>query len=425
MGKHFSFVHCADLHLGEPFAGLRSGDVGPWTEAIGKATFQAFQNVVNLAIEKGADAILISGDVYNSEHHSLAAQMSFARELYRAAQAGIDTYIVHGNHDPEEAWQADIPLPPSVHVFGSSEVEGIPLLKDGEKVATVYGISYKTTHVKENLVKKFHREENDGFAIGMLHTELGNADSSYAPATVDDLKAAGMDYWALGHVHTRRVVNEKPYIIYPGNTQGLDITETGPRGCYLVDVGAFGTVTAEFHDTDIIRWLDMHVDISEFENQEQLIRDILRRRASLKELTNRPDIIRLVFTGRGPLHKIIESDEGKEYILQALNEKEQFRYIFAYFSQIKDDTRPAINLAERREMPDVMGEYLGAYDRIEKLAPEDRMAKLREILKNRTELARLPELYQFLTDDMILESFHDAEITGAEAIAAEDNDEDY
>ena len=26
MGKHFSFIHCADLHLGEPFGGLYSGD---------------------------------------------------------------------------------------------------------------------------------------------------------------------------------------------------------------------------------------------------------------------------------------------------------------------------------------------------------------------------------------------------------------
>ena len=47
MGKHFSFIHCADLHLGEPFDGLHSGNVGPWTEAIGKATFKS----LNLMVE--------------------------------------------------------------------------------------------------------------------------------------------------------------------------------------------------------------------------------------------------------------------------------------------------------------------------------------------------------------------------------------
>ena len=91
MGKHFSFIHCADLHLGEPFGDIRPGSKGPWNEQIGKATFKAFEKVVDAAIENRTDAILISGDVYNSNHHSLAAQMAFARELYRAAENGIET----------------------------------------------------------------------------------------------------------------------------------------------------------------------------------------------------------------------------------------------------------------------------------------------------------------------------------------------
>lgn len=94
MGKHFSFIHCADLHLGEPFGDVRLGGSGPWNEQISKSTFKAFEKVVDAAIDNRVDAILISGDVYNSDHHSLAAQMAFARELYRAAENGIETFIV-------------------------------------------------------------------------------------------------------------------------------------------------------------------------------------------------------------------------------------------------------------------------------------------------------------------------------------------
>lgn len=65
MGKHFSFIHCADLHLGEPFRDIRMGSSGPWNEQIGKATFKAFEKVVDAALENRVDAILISGDVYN------------------------------------------------------------------------------------------------------------------------------------------------------------------------------------------------------------------------------------------------------------------------------------------------------------------------------------------------------------------------
>ena len=233
MGKHFSFIHCADLHLGEPFAGLSRGDAGPWTEAIYQATFKAFANVIDAAINYRADAVLISGDVYNSENHSLAAQMAFARELYRAAQEGIEVFLVHGNHDPDEAWRADVPLPPAVHIFSSTEVECIPLTVQGERVADVYGISYKTRHVTQNLAKQF-KKERDVFSIGMLHTELGVAGSPYAPCTVEDLRNTGMDYWALGHVHTRKTPSMRPYIVYPGNTQGLDRVNRAKKAVILL-----------------------------------------------------------------------------------------------------------------------------------------------------------------------------------------------
>ena len=102
MGKHFSFIHCADLHLGEPFRDVRMGSAGPWNEQIGKATFKAFEKVVDAALENRVDAILISGDVYNSDHHSLSAQMAFARELYRAAQGGIRYSWSMGTMTPEK-----------------------------------------------------------------------------------------------------------------------------------------------------------------------------------------------------------------------------------------------------------------------------------------------------------------------------------
>ncbi len=425
MGKHFSFVHCADLHLGEPFHGLRAGDKGPWTEAIGKATFAAFEKVVDIAADSHADAILITGDVYNSDHHSLAAQMAFARELYRAAQHGIQVFIVHGNHDPDEAWRADIPLPPSVHIFSSEKVEAVPLMVDGELAATIYGVSYGARHVKDNLAKMFQRKENDGFAIAMLHTDMGGEGSPYAPCSLDDLTETKMDYWALGHIHTRKIVSESPHVVYPGNTQGLDLTETGPRGCYLVDVGAYGTVTLKFMETDAVRWLDMPVDISAYSDQEALLREIMRQRAALKELTGRPNIARLILRGRGPLHRAAASESGREFILQALNEKEQFRHIFTYFSRVEDETKPAIDLAERRQLPDVLGDYLRAYDETAEL-PKVKLAEaLRQIAEEQPEMKKMPAVLALADDEMLLRAFRKAELMGAELLAEEDADEDH
>lgn len=425
MGRHFSFVHCADLHLGEPFQGICPSEKGPWTEAIGKATFTAFERVVDTAIDAHANAILISGDVYNSDHRSLAAQLAFARELYRAAQQGIQIFIIHGNHDSEEAWRADIPLPSAVHIFSSTEVEAVPLMVENELAATIYGISYGKRHVRDNLAAQFRRRDNDGFAIAMLHTDMGGKEGVYAPCTLDDLVASKMDYWALGHVHTRKVVNQSPYVVYPGNTQGLDLTETGPRGCYLVDVGAYGTVTMKFIETDAIRWLDMAMDISLFTDQDMLIREILRQRAALKELTGRPNIARLILQGRGPLHKVAASESGREFILQALNEKEQFRHIFTYFSRIEDETGSMLNLEERRQFPDVMGDYLRAYENTAAAAGDKKSDLLRSMAESQPEMKKWPALMALADDSMLLRAFEKAEMVGAEWLEEEDDDENH
>ena len=91
MAKRFRFIHCADLHLGTPLA-IREAPSRYWEKTLRDATFQAFRNIVDTAIEKRVAAIVIAGDVYNSADHSLPAQLEFSRELcgyqhvYRARQ---------------------------------------------------------------------------------------------------------------------------------------------------------------------------------------------------------------------------------------------------------------------------------------------------------------------------------------------------
>lgn len=412
MAERFSFIHCADLHLGEPFSGISVGMTGNWDAAINKATFRSFETIVDTAIEHRVDALLISGDVYNSDHHSLAAQMAFARELYRAAEYGIESFIIHGNHDPIEDWRAEIPLPPQAHVFGAGEAACVPIKRNGKKVANVYGISYRTTHVHENLAAQFKQSE-DVFSIGMLHTEVGNKNSPYAPCSLDDLVHAGMDYWALGHVHTRSILSKSPYVVYPGNIQGRNVTESGPKGCYLVEVGQYGTISTKFIETNSIRWMDMEVDISGVDQIEALIRKIRAERLTLREAVGKPVILRLIFTGAGKLHASIASKEGQEYILQVLNEKEKLRHVFACFAMIEDHTALEIDLQERRQLPDGLGKYLSVYDSIAALKDSEQWDLLYHIAANRPELTKSNLAQQFLTKDMIWDALKKAEIYGA------------
>ncbi len=65
--------------LGTPFKYLKS--LGKQVdEAVNRATYQSFTNIVDFAIEQQVHAVLITGDIYDSEKHNLEAQVRFAYE---------------------------------------------------------------------------------------------------------------------------------------------------------------------------------------------------------------------------------------------------------------------------------------------------------------------------------------------------------
>ena len=92
------FIHAADLHLDSPFVGLKNVP-----EAIlhkmKEAPFLAFRKLIEEAIARKVDFILLAGDLYDGENRSLRTQVRFRREMERLLEHGIQVYIIHGNHD--------------------------------------------------------------------------------------------------------------------------------------------------------------------------------------------------------------------------------------------------------------------------------------------------------------------------------------
>ena len=232
----FRFLHCSDLHIDSPFKGLSL--VQPsLAEKLRNSTHQSFQNIVKLALQEKVEAVLIAGDIYDGSDRSLQAQLKFRRELQKLSDVGIDTFIVHGNHDPLDGWAASLEWPERVHVFSSTQVECHPVKKNGVVKANIYGISYSQRDVRENLAQKFDSNNSEGFAIGLLHANAGSqaGHANYAPCSLYDLVSRKMDYWALGHIHRFQILRESnPAVVYSGNTQARHMRETGDKGCCLV-----------------------------------------------------------------------------------------------------------------------------------------------------------------------------------------------
>ena len=351
------FVHAADLHLDSPFKGIRSEAPSHVADALGSATFDAYRNIINLCLQERVDALLVAGDIYDGADRSLRAQLRFVQGLRDLDEAGIRSFICHGNHDPLDGWEARLDLPAGCVRFGP-EVQGFPVFPDEPERAIVHGVSYPTREVRENLTPLFAEAgagSGRGFSIGLLHANVGgNRDhDSYAPCSVSDLAETGLDYWALGHVHTRQTLREAgPVIVYPGNPQGRHPNEPGARGVYLVEVDDNGAVQLDFRPVDVVRWETLSLDIGLLDTEQALIDavDDLSEEA-LGAAQGRSVVARLELVGRGNLHRDLRNGDAAEAIREQLNEQYNGRGTWFWCEGIRLNTAPPVDrdLALRRE----------------------------------------------------------------------------
>jgi len=358
----FRFVHAADLHIDSPFAGVGDTDNRVATR-LREATYEAFQNLVDLCINQNADFLVIAGDVYDGADRSVRAQLRFRDGLSKLSEKGIKTFVVHGNHDPLDGWQSSITWPEGVHIFGATP-EWVNFEKNGEVVAAVQGMSYPTREVNDNLAVQFSPPTSGNlFAIGLLHANVGanSAHPNYAPCTVEDLSESGIDYWALGHVHTRQTLKRAaPVIAYPGNTQGRHPNETGARGALVVDVDPSGASRSEFVALDVVRWERSQVDISNLETIDSLDSAIRQATDNLSVQAEDRDVVsRLTLVGRGPLHEQLAVNGAVEDLLDSVRSAwSGGGSPWVWVERIVDSTRPAIDIESRAKADDFLGATL-------------------------------------------------------------------
>lgn len=366
--KLFSFIHTADLHLDSPFIGIFEINQ-ELRESLVNATFEAYDTIIDLCIEKEVDFLLIAGDVYDSANKSLYAQLKFIKGLDRLSNAGIQTIIAHGNHDPLNGWSATLNWPEDVHIMSGDTIDSIQLEKDETHVVTIFGTSYPAQHIWTNLAQKFpKRENNEVFTIGLLHCMVGSSTEHdpYAACTMQDLKDLDYDYWALGHIHVPSVINETyPVVVYSGNPQGRHIKEAGPRGCYLVTVDTKNEISKEFIETDTIRWYVEDISIEGMESEEDLI---LQIRECIDTILDGADgrsvICRFILTGRGPLHRTLTKEGIIDDILQYLREEENLGSQFVWVERLVNNTSMPIERSVLLERQDFVGDIVRIVDEI-------------------------------------------------------------
>ena len=363
----FSFIHAADLHLDATFKGV-SSKASHLDHHLKKASTRAFENLVTLALEKKVDFVLIAGDIFDWREQSIQAQMLFAKAMRRLKEADITVFIVWGNHDPFDKLELAVELPENVVTFPCDKPETHLVKKDGDILCHVTGISHKGPKERRNLASKIAVQlPASGFHIALLHANAGDTGhDNYAPCTLSDLKKAKVDYWALGHVHHKKILSESPYIVYPGNIQGLNPNEAGEKGCFLVtaDSETEELISMEFYPLDYIRWHNLEYDLSEIDQLDKMEEGIKKMLVALDaqpqgtKFTPSAHLCRILLKGRSPLFWPLQKEMALEDLVEVLNDWLLESGVQVWIEKIKRKIRPPLDLEARRKRDDLLGEVL-------------------------------------------------------------------
>jgi len=253
--KEIKLLHAADLHLDSGFESLPPETAAERRKEQREILFK----LSGIAESHGVDAVLLSGDIFNGIDAERETERDFCRTM---GVLKCPVLISPGNHDPYTAysiWET-VHLPENIFVFKNSNIECVVL--PGVK-ARFWGAGFQNTFCRP-LLRDFSAPEKrtDMPDIMVIHGDVGAGESAYNSISREDLLKCGMDYVALGHIHTRsplKKVGETAYA-YPGCTEGRGYDETGEKGAYLVTISEDG-VSAEFIPLGGIRYEVIEVDI--------------------------------------------------------------------------------------------------------------------------------------------------------------------
>lgn len=357
-----------DLHIGR-----RPSQTPTFVDSRRCSCAAAWDALVDYAIAERVDAVLMSGDVVDRNNRFYEAFGPLERGLKRLAQAEIDTFAVAGNHDYDVLPRlVDTVGHQRFHLVGrGGQWEKVPLRRNGRTLLEVHGWSFPHEYVSYNPLQTYHLLRNDSVpTLGLLHADIDQPASRYAPVPLADLQHVPIDLWHLGHVHRPLFYEQdgSPLIFYPGCPQAMDPGETGLRGAWLLNLDG-GRPSRVAVPLSAVRYDIITVDMSgaERENEiEQRVLQALKAHLACVSAESGPRLeclcCRLRLIGRTRLHRQLP-----QFCAPLLEETFEIRdgSVRAHVEKLLYETRPAYDLhdlARGSDPPGVLARLLLALD---------------------------------------------------------------
>jgi DNA repair exonuclease SbcCD nuclease subunit len=256
--------------------------------------------MIDLALAEDVAFVVIAGDLYDGDWKDFSTGLFFAEQMRRLNRP---CYLLRGNHDARSIITSKLRLPDNVREFSSRTCETFRL---PDLRVALHGHSFPNRAVPEDLSAGYPAAIPGHLNIGVLHTsaEDPGEHEPYAPCSPAALALKGYGYWALGHIHKRRELSTRPWIVFPGNLQGRHPNETGAKGCSIVTVQDTEIVNVSHRAVDVLRWAALDVDVTGADEPALMARLADHVAAAAEAAQGRPILARLTLSGRTDLHDV-------------------------------------------------------------------------------------------------------------------------
>ena len=280
-------LHFSDTHLGyheldklSPTGiNLREQDV-----------YDAFEKVVDAALDIQPDLILHSGDFFHRPSPANRPMIFGLEQLSRLAEAKIPIVVIAGNHEtPKTIFTSPILKAfrtiPNVFPIFSQKYETVEF---GDLV--VHGIPHINDDALELLEMDKIQPVKGKFNIILLHTSIGKSfmmdeygEKLYPPERLELLDK--FDYVALGHWHNFQKVGKLKTGWYSGSTERMSEAEAkSEKGFCIFNLEKGKKVKPEFIAISTRNWI-----VEEINNCNQ--KSVSEIEAQLNVLAEREDLI--------------------------------------------------------------------------------------------------------------------------------------
>ncbi|MBE7080943.1 MAG: DNA repair exonuclease [Clostridiales bacterium] len=326
-------IHTADLHLDSKIDGIPTEKSKIRRDEI----IRTFERLVDFAKENDVKAIIIAGDMFDTQKVSLKTRERVFGCIRN--NKDIDFLYAPGNHDQTSVISTILDLPTNFIEFN----DNLKSIRYGDIV--VSGILLNSTN--KNIVYDVLSLNEKDTNIVIMHGQVAGYKSKEDAEVISipRLKGKFIDYLALGHIHSYSAepIDERGYYVYSGCLDGRGFDELGSKGFVLLDCEQ-GKVKSQFIEFSSRTLFEKTFDASEYDSFYQLSQDII---AKLQAEIDARSLVKVILKGQHSIDFLIDTFS----LASRLNE------IF-FFAKVYDKTELKISLEDYRYDKSIKGEFV-------------------------------------------------------------------